>query len=222
MMQPEDEYTTWPDQSFDQFPEHFNREYMAFVEQLLLDAGVNVPLIFNDNEVMGYFAPGTGLGSLDIYGIDAYPMSYDCAQPDFWPNVRIPRDWQVTHEERSPMTPSGVPEFEGGSGTGWGPGGVNQNMFNALVNEESVRILYKNNYSFGVKILSIYMTYGGTNWGNLGYEGGDSSYDYGVAISEDRHVWHEKYSEEKLEPNFLKVSPAYLTANPGNASNGFV
>lgn len=30
----------------------------------------------------------------------------------------------------------------------------------------------------------------------------------------------EKYSEAKLEANFLKVSPAYLTATPGNASNG--
>lgn len=55
----------------------------------------------------------------------------------------------------------------------------------------------------------------------MGYEGGDSSYDYGAAISEDRHVWREKYSEEKLEANFLKVTPAYLTASPGNASNGF-
>jgi hypothetical protein len=56
--------------------------------------------------------------------------------------------------------------------------------------------------------------------GALGYEGGDSSYDYGAAITEDRHVWREKYSEGKLEANFLKVSPAYLTALPGNAANG--
>lgn len=33
-------------------------------------------------------------------------------------------------------------------------------MCNALVNEESVRILYKNNYSFGVKIQNIYMVGG--------------------------------------------------------------
>ena len=63
-------------------------------------------------------------------------------------------------------------------------------------------------------------TYGGTNWGNLGYHGGDTSYDYGAAITEDRLVWREKYSELKLQANFLKVSPAYLTATPGNESNG--
>lgn len=64
------------------------------------------------------------------------------------------------------------------------------------------------------------MTYGGTNWGNLGYQGGDTSYDYGAAITEDRHVWREKYSEQKLEANFLKDSPSFLTAIPGITSNG--
>lgn len=63
-------------------------------------------------------------------------------------------------------------------------------------------------------------TYGGTNWGNMGYFGGYTSYDYGAAITEDRYIWREKYSETKLQANFLKVSDAYLTATPGNASNG--
>ena len=50
--------------------------------------------------------------------------------------------------------------------------------------------------------------------------GGDSSYDYGAAISEDRRLYREKYSEQKLQANFFKVSPAYLTAVAGNATNG--
>lgn len=220
LVQPENEYTTWPGENATQFPEEFNREEMAFVEQQLRDAGIVVPLINNDNEADGYWAPGTGLGSVDIYGIDAYPMRYDCADPSTWPTYRFPRNWQILHEQTSPTTPFAIPEFQGGSGTGWGPGSVNQDMCNALVNEESVRVLFKNNYSFGVKLMNIYMTYGGTNWGNLGDMGGDSSYDYGAAITEDRHVWREKYSEEKLEANFLRVSPAYLTATPGNGTNG--
>ncbi|KAH8681794.1 beta-galactosidase, domain 2-domain-containing protein [Xylariales sp. PMI_506] len=64
------------------------------------------------------------------------------------------------------------------------------------------------------------MTYGGTNWGNLGYQGGDSSYDYGASINEYRQVWREKYSEQKLQANFFKVSPAYLTSKAGNSTNG--
>lgn len=43
-----------------------------------------------------------------------------------------------------------------------------------------------------------------------------SSYDYGSAITESRTVVREKYSELKLEANFLKVSPAYLTSRPQN------
>ena len=33
-------------------------------------------------------------------------------------------------------------------------------------------------------------------------------------------MWREKYSELKIQANFLKVSPAYLTATPGNQTNG--
>lgn len=160
LVQPENEYTSWPDVNMTQFPLQFNREYMAFVENQLLDANIEVPLIINDNYVMGYWAPGTGLGSGDIYGIDAYPMRYDCAQPQIWPNVRFPRDWQIIHEQESPTTPFAIPEFQGGSGSGWGPDSVPGSWCNALVNEESVRVLYKNNYSFGVKLMSIYMTFG--------------------------------------------------------------
>ena len=79
-------------------------------------------------------------------------------------------------------------------------------------------MFYKNNFGFGVKIYNVYMTYGGTNWGNLGHPGGYTSYDYGSVITEDRQVYREKYSEAKLEANFLKVSPAYLTAKPGTRS----
>ena len=59
-------------------------------------------------------------------------------------------------------------------------------------------------------------TYGGTNWGNLGYPEGYTSYDYGAAIAEDRTITREKYVEAKLEANFLSASIAYITANPGN------
>lgn len=66
----------------------------------------------------------------------------------------------------------------------------------------------------------ISQTYGGTNWGNLGYQAGYTSYDYGAAITEERGLWREKYSEQKLEANFLKVSPAYLTATSKLGVNG--
>jgi beta-galactosidase len=50
---------------------------MAHVEEQL-DEDITVPLLVNDNLVMGYFAPGSGRGAVDIYAIDAYPLRYDC------------------------------------------------------------------------------------------------------------------------------------------------
>jgi beta-galactosidase len=51
---------------------------MDYVEKQLLDAGITVPLIVNDNKALGYWAPESGLGETDIYGIDSYPLRYDC------------------------------------------------------------------------------------------------------------------------------------------------
>jgi beta-galactosidase GanA len=76
IVQPENEYTTWPNVT--EFPDLMNRQYMAYVEQQFRDTGIIVPLSVNDNEVEGYWAPGSGLGAVDLYGIDAYPMRYDC------------------------------------------------------------------------------------------------------------------------------------------------
>ncbi|KAJ5491994.1 Glycoside hydrolase family 35 [Penicillium expansum] len=206
MVQPENEYSTWP--GVTDFPNDMNRNYMAYVEHQLLDQGITVPSIVNDNLVEGYFAPGSGQGAVNIYAIDAYPMRYDCFHM-----IGKSRTNGRVQQRPFPLLSS-----RGGSGEGWG--GVVQNMCGQLVNEEAARVVYKNNYSFGVKIFNIYMTFGGTNWGNLGYMGGHTSYDYGAAITEERAIWREKYSEQKLEANFLKVSPAYLTATPRLGVNG--
>lgn len=69
MAQPENEFSTWP--GVTDFPNDMNRDYMAYVEEQLLDEGINVPKIVNDNSVKGYFAPGSGQGAVDIYAIDA-------------------------------------------------------------------------------------------------------------------------------------------------------
>ena len=80
LMQPENEYTTWPGVNLTNFPLQMNKQYMASVEQMFRDTGVIVPFIDNDNEVQGDFAPGSGLGAVDLYGIDAYPVRYDCEE----------------------------------------------------------------------------------------------------------------------------------------------
>ncbi|KAL8950628.1 MAG: hypothetical protein Q9222_003359 [Ikaeria aurantiellina] len=169
LFQPENEYTqatsdvTFPDPA-----------YFQAVEDQYRAAGIVVPFISNDASPKGYFAPGSGEGQVDIYGHDAYPLGFDCANPYTWPDGALPTTFRALHLQQSPSTPYSLVEFQGGS---FDPG-------------------------------------------NLGHPGGYTSYDYGAVIAEDRTVAREKYSEMKLQANFLKVSLAYLTANPGNASNG--
>ena len=172
-----------------------------------MDRGYNAPI----ESAPGYPAV------VDIYGHDGYPLGFDCANPDVWPNNALPTNWHDLHLKQSPNTPYSILEFQAGSFDPWGGPGFDK--CGVLVNAAFERVFYKNLYSFGVTILNLYMTYGGTNWGNLGHPGGYTSYDYAAVIREDRRVDREKYSEQKLQANFFKVSPAYLTAARGSASN---
>ena len=229
LLQPENEYSQATPGT--EFP---NDDYFQAVENQYRDAGIVVPFISNDARPQGYEAPGTGNGSVDIYGHDSYPLGFDCANPYTWPDGALPTNFHTLHLNQSPTTPYSLVEFQGGSFDPWG--GASFAKCTTLLNQEFERVFYKNDFSFGVTIFNIYMvfylsssaynlteykqTFGGTNWGNLGHPGGYTSYDYGAAIAEDRTVSREKYSEAKLLANFLQASPAYLTAIPGNGSNG--
>ncbi|KAH7114441.1 glycoside hydrolase superfamily [Dendryphion nanum] len=211
LVQPENEYTqATRDQIFP------DPEYMEYIYKQLRDAGIVVPLISNDASPKGNNAPSQP-APVDIYGHDGYPLGFDCANPNTWPDGKLPTNWRSLHLQQSPNTPYSILEFQGGSFDPWGGPGFDKCL--VLVNAEFQRVFYKNLYSFGVSVFNIYMTFGGTNWGNLGHPGGYTSYDYAAAIGEDRQVNREKYSEQKLQANFFKVSPAYLTAKPGTASN---
>ncbi|PCG98627.1 Glycoside hydrolase, family 35 [Penicillium occitanis (nom. inval.)] len=177
--------------------------YMQYVEDQARKAGVTVPFINNDAWQGGHNAPGTGLGQVDIYGFDNYPLGFDCGNPYTWPGSNgMAEDFYSTHLRLSPNTPLSLDEkFQGGAFDPWGGSGFAGCA--SLLGPEFERVIY-----------------GGMNWGNLGHPGGYSSYDYGAAISESRNVTREKYSELKLLGNFLKVSSSYLTASPESASSG--
>ncbi|KAI1778919.1 hypothetical protein F4818DRAFT_233116 [Hypoxylon cercidicola] len=122
------------------------------------------------------------------------------------------------HEKYSSNTPFFVAEFQGGSGTSFGS--VNADACNALVHQESVRVLRKNNYDFAIKIFNICMTYGGTNWCNIGYRGCDSSYDYGAAIKEKQAYLAGKIFRGKARGQLQNIPSVPLTVVAGNASSG--
>ena len=81
------------------------------------------------------------------------------------------------------MGPNSLPEFQGGNFDPWG--GRGEDDCAILLNMEFERVQYKKFFASGLTLLNIYMIYGGSNWGNLGYPGGYSSYDYGAAITEN-------------------------------------
>ncbi|KAF4460997.1 beta-galactosidase [Fusarium albosuccineum] len=210
LFQPENEYSAADGVPFP------SQEYLKYVNDQARNAGIVVPLINNDAWQGGTGAPGSGIGAVDIYGHDGYPVGFDCANPYEWPKDKLPTTWHEEHMKISPNTPYSIIEFQGGAFDP--PGGWGFEQCSVLTNHEFARVFYKNNLAAGVTIFNIYMTFGGTNWGNLGHSDGYTSYDYGAAIKEDRSIVREKYSEIKLQGHFLRVSPAYSTSTPGNRS----
>ena len=102
---------------------------MADVENWLSGTGIVVPTISNDGYAYGNFVPGTGLGAVDIYGFDSYPLGFDCSMPSAWtglanqyfpgltpppntPNnsIAINPEWNQLHQMESPTTPLHVSE----------------------------------------------------------------------------------------------------------------
>ncbi|RFU27140.1 hypothetical protein B7463_g9196, partial [Scytalidium lignicola] len=71
----------------------------------------------DNNFVRGFFAPGTGVGAVDLHEIDSYPPLYDCGHPYTWPTVRFPQNWQITHKQQSPTTPFAIAVFQAGTGS---------------------------------------------------------------------------------------------------------
>ncbi|KAI0445775.1 glycoside hydrolase family 35 protein [Xylaria telfairii] len=223
LVQPENEYTICAEyNSPGKINACLDRIYMASIESQLRDAGVVVPFLSNDAVPLGNFAPGTGLGEVDIYGLDDYPFQWGsgCSAPSNWSRGTFPLVYfnYSTHMQQSPSSPFAVPEYQGGSLDPWG--GVGVESCATLVNHEFARVFNKIMYGIRVTILNIYMIFGGTNWGNLGHQNGYTSYDVGAAIKENREITREKYSELKLQGNFLRVSPGYATGRPEDGSYG--
>ncbi|KAH8589576.1 beta-galactosidase [Bisporella sp. PMI_857] len=224
LFQPENEYTICADalagaglDSIKDLSKCLNLNYMADVEAMWRDAGIVLPYIVNDALPIGNFVPGSGIGAVDIYGYDGYPLGWGtCSEPSNWNRANAIFPSTITnftiHMEMSPSTPFSIVEFQGGSAEGWGGAGMDSCA--SLLNNEFERVIYKVVYGFRTTVLNLYMMFGGTNWGNIGHPLGYTSYDVGAAIAEDRQVTREKYSELKLQANFLQVSPAYLTAMP--------
>ncbi|KAJ4298716.1 hypothetical protein N0V88_003748 [Collariella sp. IMI 366227] len=160
--------------------------YMQYVEDQARKGGIVVPFISNDGWDAGNNIPGSGVGQVDIYGHELYPLDWDCNDVG-WDKGTLRDALYSRHLSLSSATPFAL--SEGGMLDLWGSSGPARCA--EKYNQEHSRVWYKNNYGAGVKIFNIF-----------------------PAIDEDRRVDREKYSELKLQTNFLKVSAGYLTAIP--------
>lgn len=124
-------------------------------------------------------------------------------------------DYYDHFEEVSPTQPSFFPEFQGGSYNPWGgpEGGCP-----ADIGADFANIFYRNLISQRVTALSLYMVFGGTNWGALAAPVTATSYDYSSPISENRKI-DSKYYETKNLALFTRVAEDLtVTDRIGNSS----
>ncbi|KAI0747487.1 glycoside hydrolase superfamily [Fomes fomentarius] len=179
-----------------------NAEYFADLEEQYRDNGVVVPLTYNDPGERKNFINGTG--APDLYGLDDYPNHFNCTNGSAWSPIQT--NYHAYHTENDPTRPFYMPEFQGGSHDYWG--GPGYDACRARTGPDFEDIFYKNNWASNVKMHSVYMFYGGTNWGGINYPGAYTSYDYGAAIKETRLLW-EKYDEMKRQSLFIRSSPQF-------------
>ncbi|KAI0821239.1 glycoside hydrolase family 35 protein [Irpex lacteus] len=193
-------------------------EHMVLIENTLRDNGITkVPITHNDQSPSGRYAHG--LGEVDLYLWDSYPQGFDCANPASWPEQSSASLVQA-HQSIIPDVMWGSGEFQAGAFDPWGGSGYDKCF--QLTNEQFANTAYKNLLAAQTTYVNLYMSYGGTNWGNLAEPTVYTSYDYGAPIREDRTL-SPKYSEIKLITNFLHASPDFLVADiigNGTVGNG--
>lgn len=173
------------------------RAYMKEVVSFFKKSGVTIPITYNDPGRDNNF-----VDIVDLYGFDSYPQRFDCSHPEKWVPMRD--DYLKYHMETNPDQPLYIPEFQGGSYDPFdGPGyGECAKMTNASFAKVANQALVAQK----VTLLSLYMVYGGTNWGGLAQPDVYSSYDYGAALNEHRQTT-EKFAELKRQGHFFKAFP---------------
>ncbi|KAF8060198.1 glycoside hydrolase family 35 protein [Lyophyllum atratum] len=182
-------------------------DYMVALENNTRENNVIMPIITNAPNMNSKswstdYLPGPG--QQDLYGVDSYPACWscnlaECGLKDLTFNVV---DYHDHFNQVSPTQPSFIPEFQGGSYNPWGgpQGGCPANL-----GPEFVNVFYRHLAAERITMASLYMLYGGTNWGGLATNLVGTSYDYSAPIQESRQI-SDKYYETKLLGFFFRAA----------------
>ncbi|KAL4982567.1 glycoside hydrolase superfamily [Aspergillus falconensis] len=210
MWQIENEYgVQWIDQET-RTPNETAVHYMELLEEKHRGWDIDVPFTANNPNMWtrSWSKDFSNVGGeVDVYGLDHYPACWTCNLEQCLPvNGQVEPytvfDYYSHFQEVAQTQPSFLMEFQGGSFNPWdGPaGGCRENMGPGWVN-----LFFRHNLAQKVSAVNIYMLYGGTNWGNIGFPEVGTSYDYSAPIHENRLI-SDKYSESKLFGLFIRVA----------------
>lgn len=191
--------------------------YMEQITQVLDDAGIVVPSTHNEKGMrsMSWSTDYEDVGgAVNIYGLDSYPGGLSCTNPNA--GFNLIRTYYQWFQNYSYTQPEYLPEFEGGYFTPWG--GVFYDDCSPILQPEYADVFYKNNIGSRVTMQSLYMTYGGTNWGHIAAPVVYTSYDYDAPLRETREI-RDKLKQTKLLGLFTRVSTDLLqTEMMGNGT----
>ncbi|KAL4977037.1 glycoside hydrolase superfamily [Aspergillus desertorum] len=207
----ENEYgQQWIGDPVDRNPNRTAIAYMELLQASARENGITVPLTGNDPNMntksWGSDWSDAG-GNLDTVGLDSYPSCWSCdvsvctgTNGEYVPYKVL--DYYDYFQEVQPTMPFFMPEFQGGSYNPWdGPeGGCTEDTGADFAN-----LFYRWNIGQRVSAMSLYMMFGGTNWGGIAAPVTASSYDYSAPISEDRSIG-SKYYETKLLALFTRCA----------------
>ncbi|GKT53116.1 beta-galactosidase B [Colletotrichum tofieldiae] len=217
--------------------DHTSVIYMEQLKKAFRDAGIVVPLTHNEKGLRSRVSWSTDYnnvgGAVDMYGLDNYPGALSCTDPKVGFNVN--RGYYQWLQNAAFTQPGYLAEFEGGWFSNWG----SPTFYDECASEHDpafADVYYKNNIGQRVTLLSIYMSYGGTNWGHCEYDVPHSfatsltqaaaapqvytSYDYSAPLRETREQW-TKLFQTKLIGLFTRVSSDLLKADMVGNGTGY-
>jgi beta-galactosidase len=192
---------------------------MEQISEVLADAGIVVPSTSNEKGMRSvswstdYEDVG---GAVNVYGLDSYPGGLSCTDPTS--GFTLVRTYYQWFQNYSYTQPEYLPEFEGGYFTTWG--GVFYDDCISMLNPDYPDVFYKNNIGSRVTLQSLYMTYGGTNWGHTGAPVVYTSYDYDAPLRETRQI-RDKLNQIKLIGLFTRVSTDLLETDMIGNGTGY-
>ncbi|TKA81502.1 hypothetical protein B0A49_00554 [Cryomyces minteri] len=198
-------------------------DYMVLLEENARNNGIAIPLMHNNPNMYSRSWSkdwSNERGNVDVYGVDSYPACWSCNLDECTGTngayVAFKIQLYYDHfQSVAPTQPGFLPEFQGGSYNPWGgpQGGCGSNTGADFAN-----LYYRHNIAEKSTAMSLYMMYGGTNWGAIGAPIVATSYDYSAPLSEDRSIGSKFYETKNLALFTRVAEDLRMTERLGNST----